>query len=136
MGVDAEDAGRRLLAAGAGERRVDEAVAVDGGVGDGVEIVADGDADFTGPFGAGEGAAFDLDDVVDRFFGDAGDDVGVRADDERGLHVAEEHAGVRAVGEAFAVDADLTAGDGGLRREGLDAGDFAGGFTCHVLISA
>jgi hypothetical protein len=77
VGVDAVDAGGGLLAAAAGEGGEDVAVGVDGGVGDGVEAVADGDADFAGPFGAGEAAAFDLDYVVNGVFGDAGDDVGV-----------------------------------------------------------
>ena len=45
VALDTEDGDRRCLAAGAGERGVDVAVGVDGGIGDGMEIFGHGDGD-------------------------------------------------------------------------------------------
>ena len=132
VGVDLEDGDGNFLAARSGERDVDVAGGIERGIGDGMKIFGDGDADLDGLRIADVAVGGDDDWSGDCAFGDARDEKRVRADDEGSFDFAELDFGTVQVGraEAGAGDADLASGKSERRHDTFNARR-----TVHVFLA-
>ena len=115
--VDAINRDRHFLAARAAEGGVDVAKRIHRGVGHRVQAVGDLHADIAGPRFARLLAAFHYQIARHGAVRHAGNQERIRADHNGRTHFADGDAGPLHLGEAFASNLKLAAGDGGRGRD-------------------